>query len=64
MSNNNNSEKGNIYIIFNDMFNYHGPDVYKIGRINNINKRMNGYTTSYIDKTKLIFLGKSVKIVF
>ena len=55
------NNEGYIYVIFNDMFNYHGEDIYKIGKTNDINKRLNGYITTYINKTELIYLSDKVK---
>ncbi len=42
------NKEGYIYIMYDEMFNYYGDDVYKIGKAKDIGKRMNGYITSYI----------------
>jgi hypothetical protein len=40
--------KGLVYVLWNPIFNHYG-ECYKIGCTNDINKRIRGYTTSYIE---------------
>ena len=40
--------KGKLYCIYNEMYKYHGDDVYKLGNSGDVDKRIQGYTTSYI----------------
>ena len=47
------NKEGYIYIMYNEMFNYYGDDVYKIGKAKDIGKRMHGYTTSYIKPVEI-----------
>jgi len=47
--------KGFIYVMFNEVFNHYGPNVYKIGKAQNIQSRMKAYTTSYIKPIEVIF---------
>ncbi len=42
------TKEGYIYCLYNEVYNYYGDNVYKIGETNNIEKRMRSYTTSYI----------------
>jgi hypothetical protein len=47
--------KGYIYIIKNDMYNYYGSNVYKIGKAKDIKSRANNYTTYYINKCDILY---------
>ena len=51
-------KEGHIYIIFNEVFNYYGDNVFKLGKAMDIEKRLSGYTTSYIDNTEVKFLSE------
>ena len=51
-------KEGRICIIFNDVFNYYGDNVFKLGKAMDIEKRLSGYTTSYIDNTEVKFLSE------
>lgn len=42
---------GYIYCLYNEMFNYYGSDVFKLGCTENLEKRMHGYTTSYFEQS-------------
>ena len=53
-----NSTNGYIYIIYNEMYNFYGDNVYKIGKSYDIYKRISGYTTSYIKPVEIIFLSE------
>jgi hypothetical protein len=41
---------GQIYILHNEMYNYYGENIYKIGTTKNIKTRTNSYETYYIEK--------------
>ena len=47
-----NKEEGYIYVLTNPVFEY---ECYKIGQTNNIKKRLDGYSTYYPEKCKVIF---------
>ena len=53
--------EGYIYIMFNEMFNYYGPDTVKIGKSIDVAKRMNAYTTSYVKPTELKYVSQLCK---
>ena len=53
-------KKGYIYCLYNEMFNFYGKNVYKLGETNNIKKRLNSYTTNYIKKSEIILLSKEL----
>lgn len=40
---------GYLYCMFNEVFKYYGDDVYKFVNSAEPDKRLNGYTTSYIN---------------
>jgi len=44
-------DKGYIYVLWNEVYQYYGDNVYKIGRSNNIEHRLRSYTTSYVDSS-------------
>jgi hypothetical protein len=46
---------GYIYIFTNDMFQWYGENVYKIGKAGHIEHRLKSYTTGYIDPLTLMF---------
>jgi len=49
-------KSGYIYILYNEVYNYYGDNVFKIGKTNNIEQRLTGYTTSYIKSCELKYL--------
>ena len=51
-----NIKSGFIYILYNEVFNYYGENVFKIGKTNNIEHRLKAYTTSYIKPCEIKFL--------
>ena len=51
----NQTEKHYIYVLHNSMFLHHGPNVYKIGYSKNIERRVQNYTTSYIDDPEIVY---------
>jgi hypothetical protein len=42
---------GHMYCLYNKVFNHYGNNYYKLGKSKNIDIRIDGYTTSYIDKS-------------
>ena len=40
---------GYLYILWNPVYESYGPNVYKLGKTQNLNKRKSGYTTPYIE---------------
>jgi len=54
------TSKGRIYVLFNEMF-LHYKEMYKIGSSSDIKKRINGYTTSYLEQSKILFLSTEVE---
>jgi hypothetical protein len=61
MSELDNNVPGYIYVMQNEMFNFYGSDVYKIGKAKDIEQRMIGYTTSYIEPVEIKFSSKKCK---
>lgn len=55
-----NQKTGYIYILFNEMYKFYGDDVYKLGKTNNIAKRLHGYVPSYIKHPEVKYLSKKV----
>lgn len=51
---------GYLYCMHNDMYNYYGKNVYKLGCAKNIKIRENGYTTSYLEKSDMIIKSKNL----
>jgi hypothetical protein len=49
---------GYIYILYNDMYQQYGQEIYKIGKSKNIDKRIKSYTTSYINPVEIIYRSK------
>ena len=43
------------------MFKFYGDNVYKMGKTIDINKRLTGYTTSFIEPCEIKFLSSEVK---
>ena len=54
----NKSDEGYIYILSNEMYGFYGDDVYKIGKTNDIAKRLNAFTTCYVKSVDLKFLSE------
>lgn len=55
-----NGEKGYIYCLYNEVFEHYGKNVYKLGMSNNVKKRLNGYTTSFLDDSKILVQSKEL----
>lgn len=53
--------KGYIYIIFNEMYNFYGLNVYKVGKTQDITKRTKHFTTAYIEPVEIKFLSEEVQ---
>jgi hypothetical protein len=51
---------GYIYILYNNMFDHFGNNVYKVGETIDINNRIKGYTTCYIDPVEIKYLSKQL----
>jgi len=43
--------KGYLYCLYNEMFQFYGDNVYKLGNTNNLKTRLHGYTTAYIQES-------------
>ena len=54
----NKSDEGYIYILSNEMYGFYGEDVYKIGKTNDIAKRLNAFTTCCVKSVDLKFLSE------
>ena len=52
--------KGYIYVLYNEMFNYYSPNCFKIGCTSDIQKRKNGYVTSYPGNIEIKYLSPSI----
>ena len=52
------TKEGYIYILFNDMFNFYGDDVFKIGKARNVINRLSSYTTSYLTPPETKFVSE------
>ena len=50
------TEEGKVYVIFNEMYGFYGPDVYKIGRTRDMDGRISGYCTPYIEPSEIMHL--------
>lgn len=53
------AEEGFIYCIWNKMY---GENVYKLGKTIDMQKRLKGYTTSYIDPVEIIHTEKVIDL--
>ena len=51
--------EGYIYIMFNDVFNYYGNNVFKIGKTTDIQQRVNAYVTSYIQPCEVKYVSET-----
>jgi len=48
-----NCTAGKLYCLYNEMYQFYGDNVYKLGNSKDIESRLNGYTTSYIKPCEL-----------
>src|SRR5438876_6894136 len=55
-----NGGKGYIYCLYNEVYKYYGENVYKLGMSNDVQKRLNGYTTVYIEESKILLQSKEL----
>jgi hypothetical protein len=55
-----NGTPGYIYILYNKMFDQVGEDVYKVGETIDINSRIKGYTTCYIEPVEIKYISKQL----
>src|SRR3989337_423313 len=53
MFNTDEKDKGHLYCLHNEMFDYYGKNVYKLGTSNNVDNRLNQYTTSYLENCQI-----------
>ena len=51
-------ENGYIYVMYNEVFNHYGDNVFKIGKSRDVIQRMNGYITSYIKPIEFKFVSQ------
>ena len=61
MDNTDNSTDGYIYIVYNEVYQHYGVNVFKIGKSKDVIARLSGYTTSYIKPVELKFVSKLCK---
>ena len=54
------SKDGHIYCLYNESFNHHGTNIYKLGKAKNVKKRLAGYTTSYIKPSTIKLKTKKI----
>ena len=51
-------EEGSLYCLYNEMFNYYGDNIYKLGCSKNPETRLCGYTTSFIKPCEYKIISK------
>lgn len=56
----NDQQDGYIYCIHNDMYKYYGENVYKLGKTENMQNRLNGYKTAYISQIDVVYLSDRI----
>ena len=56
MSNSEEATTGFIYVLYNEMYDHHGENVYRVGKSQDVQKRMQAYTTSYIKPMELKYI--------
>lgn len=54
------SEQGYVYVLYNEVFEHYGPNVYKLGKSTNPDKRLCQYTPSYMMPSKLEYVSDLV----
>jgi hypothetical protein len=57
----NEGKTGTIYCLYNNVYQFYGDYVYKLGCTNDIDKRLCTYTTNYIDKCEVKHKSKILK---
>lgn len=60
-NNDGNTLEGIIYCLFNVMFIYYGVDVYKLGKTKDIDMRLKGYITSYIEPCEIKYVSRKIR---
>ena len=55
------SKPGYLYCLHNVMFNYVSPNLYKLGKSNDVTKRLASYATSFLDKCEIKYSSEQVK---
>ena len=48
-------ESGYIYVLYNEVYEHYGKDVYKIGRTTNLSRRLTAYVTSYVEPSEYVY---------
>lgn len=61
MNSDKDNTEGYLYILYNIVFIFYGENVYKLGKTMNMEKRLLGYTTSYLHPCDVIFKSALVK---
>ena len=51
---------GYIYIIYNEIYNYYGENIFKIGKTKDITQRQSYYTTCYLEQVEIKILSVEV----
>ena len=59
----NNSNEGYIYILYNEVFQHYGDDVFKVGRAKDVIKRLQSYTTPYLQPSEIKYVSNICKDV-
>lgn len=54
-------QKGYLYCVHNEMFNFYGKKVKKLGKTIDIDKRISCYDTGYLEKTQLMYLSNEIR---
>jgi hypothetical protein len=52
---------GYLYCLTNPMYAFYGNDVYKLGRSGDVSKRLNQYSTSYVDPPTIKYKSKKLR---
>ena len=59
----NNSNEGYIYILYNEVFQHYGDNVFKVGRAKDVIKRLQSYTTPYLQPSEIKYVSNICKDV-
>ena len=55
------NRSGYLYIMYNRIFEYYGPNVFKLGRTCDAHKRLSGYITMFIDPSEMKYVSELTK---
>ena len=61
MDNTDKSIDGYIYIVYNEVYQHYGDNVFKLGKSKDVIARLKGYITSYVKPVELKFVSKLCK---